>query len=70
MEAIEVSKMMNEKEIRKLIKAIERRNAQCPVAAHKEGRLCLDVRHAMYGTIVSVLLSVLGEGNYLDEYKR
>lgn len=53
--------MKTEAEIRAAIQEIEELDGRCRVTAHQEGRLCLDVGHAILGTYTAVLLWVLGE---------
>lgn len=58
--------MMDEKQIRQWLTAIDRVDAECPTLAHKRGQSCFDCRHPIYGTIYNVLASVLEEGDYLQ----
>lgn len=64
--------MLNEKQIRKILRTLAHQDKKCFTQACKSGHRerCMDFGHALRGTISSILLAVLEEGDYLDRYKR
>lgn len=62
-----VKSMLTQNQIRKYIERINKEDGECRSSMHRETGHCFDVGHGIRGTVREVLLSVLGESNYMRE---